>query len=279
MMIHERLVLLLLLVCGCLTRACAEGVLEDKTVVLLGDSNTWIGGEDCDNPRGWNCWFAREMKPRSIRSYARSGATWSHTRRTVRNPGEYSEVITDDNVIYNQVVRLVEAVDSGLQQEPDLIMISAGTNDAWFPHLRPEEFSLTARETLGRDVGEILSLPPGKVLSLGDAVRYDLLILQGRFPSARVVVMTPLQSIRISSEMLADVSGIIDEVASAIGAVVIRQDLLCPVDSEREMTRRRLTTDGTHTSEEGARRNSSVIADCVNDIYNPSAAQATDILK
>ena len=60
---------------------------------------------------------------------------------------------------------------------------------------------------------------------------------------------------------------------------VIRQDLLCPVDSEREMTRRRLTTDGTHTSEEGARRNSSVIADCVNDIYNPSAAQATDILK
>ncbi len=128
-------------------------------------------------------------------------------------------------------------------------------------------------------MGEILSLSPAKVLSLGDAVRYDLLILQGRFPSARVVVMTPLQSIRISSEMLADVSGIIDEVASAIGAVVIRQDLLCPVDSEREMTRRRLTTDGTHTSEEGARRNSSVIADCVNDIYNPSAAQATDILK
>lgn len=35
------------------------------------------------------------------------------------------------------------------------------------------------------------------------------------------------------------------------------------------MTHRRLTTDGTHTSEEGARRNAAVIADCVRQIYNP----------
>lgn len=255
--------------------AGADGTLDDKTVVLLGDSNTWIGGDDCDNPRGWNYWFAREMKPGSIRSYARSGATWSHTSATVRNPAAYSEIITDDNVIYNQIVRLTEAVDSGSQTEPDLIMIAAGTNDAWFPHLRPEEFSRTAREAIGRDVAELLSLPPGKVLSLPEAVRYDLMILRGRFPESRLVVMTPLQSVKISRDMLADVSGMIEEVAMESGATVIRQDLLCPVNSGREMTNRRLTTDGTHTSPEGARCNAQVIIECIGRIFrNPSRDDA-----
>lgn len=252
--------------------AAGEGLLSGMNVVLLGDSNTWIGGDSCDSPKGWNHWFARETRPSSIRSYARSGATWSHTPATRRNPGEYSEVITDDNVIYNQVVRLVEDVDSGLRTEPDLIMIAAGTNDGWFPQFRPEEFSRTAREAVGRDVGELLSLPPGKILSLPEAVRYDLLLLEGRFPKARLIVMTPLQSIKISAGMLAEVSDMIEEVALQTGASVIRQDLLCPVVSEQEMVIRRLTTDGTHTSQEGARRNALVIIECVSQILSPSDA-------
>lgn len=259
----------LLVVSGLWAEAAEPTPLEGQTVVLLGDSNTWIGGDDCSVPRGWNFWFAKDMAPGSIRSYARSGATWSHTSRTTPDTSEYSEVITDNNVVYNQVMRLMEAVDSGIQTTPDLIMIAAGTNDAWFPQFRPEEFSRTSREALGREVGELLRLHPGKILSLPAAVRYDLLILQGRFPMARIIVMTPLQSVKISPEMLADVSAIIEEVASATGAAVIRQDLLCPVDSRNEMTHRRLTTDGTHTSEEGARRDAAVIADCVRQIYNP----------
>lgn len=257
--------------CGVLSASGdSPGVLAGKTVVLLGDSNTWIGGDDCSDPRGWNYWFARETDPGSIRSYARSGATWSHTSRTSRNTQEYSEVITDDNVVFNQAVRLLEAVDSGKQAEPDIVMIAAGTNDAWFPHLRPEEFSGTAREALGRDAVELLSLSPSRVLSLPEAVRYTLLILQGRFPQATLIVMTPLQSIRISDEMLRDVSGMIEEIALGSGAGVIRQDLLCPVRALSEMTRRRLTSDGTHTSPEGARRNAAVIAGCVEAVLGTS---------
>jgi len=246
------------------------------TVVLLGDSNTWIGGDECDDPRGWNCWFAREMNPGSIRSYARSGATWSHTVRTATDLREYSEVITDNNVVYNQVMRLTAAVDSGLQQTPDLIMIAAGTNDAWFPHLRPEEFSRTAAEAASRDATELLSLPPSKVLSLPEAVRYDLLILHSHFPDARIIAMTPIQSIKISDNMLTAVSEMIETAATAEGAAVLRQDLLCPVRSGSEMTCRRLTSDGTHTSAEGARLNALVICDFVRTMYHHRSSPSSD---
>ena len=55
-------------------------------VVILGDSNTSIGGDMCDNPKGWNKWFAEQFDSKSCRSYARSGATWTHTKSTRRNP-------------------------------------------------------------------------------------------------------------------------------------------------------------------------------------------------
>ena len=32
-------------------------------VVILGDSNTSIGGDACDNPRGWNKWFKDKFAP------------------------------------------------------------------------------------------------------------------------------------------------------------------------------------------------------------------------
>ncbi|MBQ5826020.1 MAG: hypothetical protein IIW46_00885, partial [Bacteroidaceae bacterium] len=51
-------------------------------VVLLGDSETAIGGDQCDQPRGWNKWFAEALQPASCRSYARSGSTWTNTIRT-----------------------------------------------------------------------------------------------------------------------------------------------------------------------------------------------------
>lgn len=245
-------------------------ILSGKSVVILGDSNSWIGGDSCNTPKGWNYWFAREMRPATIRSYARSGATWSHVDATRRAPEEYSEVITDNNVIYNQVVRLINAVDNGLQSTPDLIFISAGTNDAWFPQFRPMAFFRTAREALSRDEAELLSLPAGRVLSMAEAVRYNLLILAGRFPKSMIIVMTPLQSVKISSEMLSDVSEIIDEVARQSGAKVIRQDLLSPVNSEQEMVTRHLTSDGTHTSVEGARRNAEVIIQCVKQFFAQS---------
>lgn len=255
----------------------SSSVISGLNVVLLGDSNTWIGGDSCDSPRGWNYWFARQMKPQTIRSYARSGATWSHTSGTSADVADYSEIVTDKNVIFNQVIRLIKAVGDGIQPAPDMIMIAAGTNDAWFPQFRLEEFSKTAEEVNRRDETELMMTAPSKLLSLAEAVRYDLLLLKARFPEATIVVMTPMQSIKISPEMLADVSGIIEQVAVGQGAQVLRQDLFCPVNSDSEMLSRKLTTDGTHTSEEGARRNAEVICGFVEKIYNAETAERVGI--
>lgn len=257
------------------TSLCAAGAdnpveteLKETDIVVLGDSNTWIGGDDNSDPRGWNYWLARATSPRSMKSYARSGATWSHTSYTLPDPSAYSEILHDDNVIYNQTLRLIEAVDSGRQPQPDLIMIAAGTNDAWFPERRPEEFSQTAAEILRRDRGELLALPPSKVTSLAGAVRYNLLILKGRFPEAKIILLTPLQSTKVSARMLDAVSGIIGEVAAGEGCAVIRQDSQCPVRAETERFNRRLTSDGTHTTPEGANLNARAIADALKLILS-----------
>lgn len=251
--------------CACAAQApFQEGnTLEKEDIAVLGDSNTWLGGDDCSDPRGWNYWFCKEIKPHSMRSYARSGATWSHTSKTGRDPMEYTDILSDNNVIYNQVVRLIQEVDSGKQPFPSLIMIAAGTNDAWFPEYRPEEFSLTSTQTLSRDPQELLSHPPSKITSLAGAVRYNILILKARFPDSKIIIMTPLQSIKISDKMLQTVSKIIQDVADGEECGVIRQDSQCPVRSNAERFNRVLTTDGTHTSPEGARRNGQAIANAV----------------
>ena len=105
---------------------------DTTNVVMLGDSNTWLGGDSCDRPHGWTKWFAEECYPATCRSYARSGATWTATVRTVRDVDEYTEKLGDNNVIYNQICRLMVAVADGRQAYPHTIIISAGTNDAWF---------------------------------------------------------------------------------------------------------------------------------------------------
>jgi GDSL-like Lipase/Acylhydrolase. len=135
-------------------------------VVMLGDSNTFIGGDDCSKPQGWNKWFKDLMNPISCRSYARSGATWTETPNTVYDINEYTEVLSDNNVIYNQVSRLLADVfDTKTQPVPDLILIMAGTNDLWFADKRPEPFP--------------------------KYIRQNCEMLKHAFPHARIVLITP----------------------------------------------------------------------------------------
>lgn len=234
--------------------------LGNQRVALLGDSNTWIGGEDCADPQGWSHWFAEEAKPLEIKSYARSGATWTHTSATRPDVETYSEVLDDNNVIFNQVLRLLADVDINGRQTPDLIIIAAGTNDAWFADRRPEEFSVTVNEALARDEQEYAAALPSAFRSLAGAVRQDLIFLRRFFPSAKIVVLTPPPSTKISPAMLEKVSEIIAGMAERMEASVVRLDLLSPINPEREAADRRYTKDGVHTSEEGARSHGLIVA-------------------
>lgn len=240
--------------------------LNDKHVALLGDSNTWIGGDSCTAEDGWSFWFAKAAAPKSIKSYARSGATWTNTPATTVALDEYSEVLGDNNVIFNQVLRLFADVDSGGNQAPDLIIIAAGTNDAWFADRRPAEFSATVDQAFGRDEWEYKAAQPSAFTSLAESVRYNLLFLQGFFPEADIVVLTPIPSIKISPEMLAKVSEIIADASQRMSCKVVRMDQLSPINPESEMTRRRLTKDGVHTSPQGARSHGEIMAKAVSEM-------------
>ena len=227
-------------------------------IAILGDSNTWLGGDQCDQPRGWNKWFCECINPASCKSYARSGATWTNTPRTRSNPLEYTEVLSDDNVAYNQIVRLKEAFESGKQPAPDLIIISLGTNDAWFTKRRPGLFDISSEQAFADSL--ITLRRPSEVLSLAESVRYACELLKQTFPHAQIVLLTPMQTTATSTENITLTGDIIEQCGALMGIQSVRLDKESPVKSQHERTAKRFTTDGTHTSEEGARINGLIIA-------------------
>ena len=229
-------------------------------IALLGDSNTWLGGDECDKPMGWPYWFCEQLKPASCRSYARSGATWTHTAATKRNTKEYTEKLSDDNVIYNQVCRLQEAVKDGRQPPPQLIIIAAGTNDAWFSQKRPHVFDFPSDNT----TKNITDRQPNDVLTLAEVVRYNCELLQKDFPESRILLLAPMQSTAVATNKINAVSDIIETVAKQMGAEVIRMDKESCVRRNQEAKRRQYTYDGTHTNEKGAQQNGYYIAQKVN---------------
>jgi len=235
-------------------------------VVILGDSNTWLGGDDCTKPRGWNTWFKEALQPASCRSYARSGATWTHTPNTKRNLLENIGTLGDDNVIYNQIERLKEAFEKGQQPAPQLIIIAAGTNDAWFVEKRPQAFDKSVAEAFARQEGFVTDRPVGEVLTLAEAVRYGCEMLMEAFPSARLVLLTPLQSTAIASELISRAGDIIEGCAHRMAVSVIRMDREGCVYATAERVKKHYTYDGTHTCEEGARRNGYLVAQRVKEM-------------
>lgn len=239
---------------------------EALHVVILGDSNTSIGGDDCSNPKGWNKWFKDKFAPATCRSYARSGATWTNTVRTSYDTEEETGVISDDNVVYNQVNRLAEAVDGGVQPVPDLILIAAGTNDAWFAKKRPGAFAKSADDAFSSDGGLITARKAATVVTLAESVRYGCEMLMSRFPGAQIVLLTPLQSASVPASRIRMAGDIIEDCGRRMGLGVIRMDYLGSVYSVSERVRTRRTYDGTHTSVDGARRNGCLVANMVSSM-------------
>lgn len=242
-------------------------VVHPLHVVILGDSNTWIGGDDCDKPKGWNKWFVDEFRPLSCKSYARSGATWTNTSSTRENVVEDIAVLGNDNVIYNQIARLKKASDEGRQQTPDLIIIAAGTNDAWFVKQRPKVFAKTAAQAFA-DKEPIRGRKPNEVLSLAESVRYGCELLMERFPKAQIILLTPLQAIQPTKANLDRASDIIEQCGRRMGLEVVRQDRECCVRRADEQKTKRYTTDGAHTSEEGARLNGTYLAKRISELLH-----------
>lgn len=230
-------------------RVNSESVRTDSlTVALLGDSNLWLGGDDCSKPKGWNMTFAKLLGG-TCRSYARSGATWSHNKATRVDTMQNVGVLADNNVILNQVMRLKGVVDANPSYRPDIVIISAGANDAWFLTKRPDLFA----PELQADSRELTAMQPSEVRSLHDAIKLNCALLRSFLPKARIILLTPLQTIAVDSALLNRVSDTIEHAASELGVESLRLDTLAPIRADEERKKFRLTYDGTHTSVLGAR--------------------------
>lgn len=236
------------------------GAQSELDIAILGDSNTWLGGDECDNAKGWTYWFNERMSALSCRSYARSGATWTNTPRTKLNMEENIGKLGDNNVIYNQVCRLIRACADGNQAIPHVILIAAGTNDAWFSKERPHALEKTTAQVFTRKCKEFRESPASSMLTLAESVRHSCELLMYHIPEAQIVLLTPLQTTKASYSKISRVGDIIEEVGNRMGINVIRQDKGCSAYDLRESEEFRYTYDGTHTSEEGAQRNGYYIA-------------------
>lgn len=236
----KHLRLILLIICAAMAVNVHAGKL---TVAILGDSNTWLGGDDCQRDKGWNSWFRIAFGPTECKSYARSGATWTHTPATVTDTKEYTEVISDNNVISNQMERLFQETAEGLFPVPEIVIISAGTNDCWFRDKRPDAFLETDEPT-----------------TLRGAVKSVVKNIHAHYPHAKIVLLTPMLSTKIRDAEIVAGGDVIEEAGKECGAYVIRQDYPDFIDPEIEKKHFRFTTDGVHTSRPGARRNGLAIA-------------------
>ena len=234
-------------------------------IALLGDSMTWIGGDSCQNPTGWSHVLKESGIAGKIDIYARSGATWTNTKSTKRNPGHYTELLHDDNVVYNQAVRLIEKADK-CNENPNIIVLFAGANDAWFAAKRPglyDKEDSTIKYASDTD--------PASVTTLEGSINLVCELLQERFPDATLLFVTPLQMSKTDAETIFKVSDIIDTAASKKGYQVLRADKETAINHEQEAKSPKYTYDGVHTNPEGAH----LLGDYILSILIPNLQYST----
>lgn len=230
------------------------------TIAFLGDSNLWLGGEDCSNPRAWSYWLEEGNNHILKRCFARSGATITNTATTPNDTIGYSEVLADDNTLYSQAMRLCGAVDRQEIREPDIIIVYGGSNDAWFADRRPGIFDKTKG----------FAETPSENTSLRSSLRHILNILTTKCQGSEIVMVGPPFMTRCERQNISSVTDAMQEVAMAEGIRMIRLDSDSIINPDKEKQRLRLTLDGVHTTPEGAEKIGRIVT---SEIRNTSESQ------
>lgn len=233
---------------------------NDYDIAILGDSQTWLSGDDCTKEKGWATWFKEDFNPKSICSYARSGATWTCVPNTKRNIVENVGILSDNNVIYNQLERLDDAIKNGNQVLPNLIIIAAGINDLWFKNKRPHFFE---------DSDSLLVLQnANQLLSFRAAFRYSVQTIKTRYPNCKILIITPLQSIKVDNNLLEKACDLMEDLANNQKIMLIRLDKLSPIRSKQEIITKTYTYDGTHTNVLGAKQNGKIVSENLKQLLS-----------
>ncbi len=248
-----RRLLLLAALLTCMAIFPAAGGAKVRSIALLGDSLTWLGGDSCSNPTGWSHYLRESGMADTIEVYARSGATWTNTPESRPNIQAYSEVLASHNIIFNQILRIGKRIEDNGGKEPEIIIIMAGTNDAWFSDRFPRIFHEE------ENAGFTADFDPAKFTTLSGSVKLGCRMLKKIAPESKIVIVTPPQNSKVPADAIHHVSDIIETAALRCGAKVARADRECGITHEREVSSPLFTYDGVHTNPEGAR----IVADYI----------------
>jgi lysophospholipase L1-like esterase len=233
---------------------------KQRNLAILGDSITWFGGDYCDQ-NGWTNYFKTSFMFNNIISFARGGATWTNTPNTVYDIEENTSDNSDNNVIYNQINRLINS-----RYVPDVIIIAAGTNDAWLnesprgqstAYSRPNVFNKTASDVFEANISEtILSYDINTLVNLPDAIRYNIELLYQNFTNAQIILLSPLQTASSFTTFAQNrrIGNLIEDCAEYMSVPCIRQDKECGIWSIRENISHVDLVDGVHLNSTGAKK-------------------------
>lgn len=224
-----------------------------KRCTIFGDSITWLGNDDCTGTRGWTKYLKDNSNFVSIKSYARSGATWTNTAKTVYDIQENTSNTSDNNNIFNQINRYINAIENGEDKLSNYILIALGTNDALFRYSQ----SISDYDKIDNIFTEQNfenNVAINTCLSLVKSIKYIADMIFNHFPEAKVVVLTPLQSASIDFYKISKCGDIIEAAAHRCSWNVIRQDKECGISFMQEKRNYVNTYDGIHTSDKGAKK-------------------------
>lgn len=235
---------------------------SQEVVVVMGSSTSWVGGNGCDNADGWTYWFAKAYCPGKMRSYARSGATWTHTAATKLNTKDSTALLADDNVMYNQVARLLEDVRNGRMASPTLALLYAGTNDVWFEIKRAGALKEPVDEALSKPYDP--TRPMGSYTGLASSIGLSVGALREAFPGIRIVLITPTEITKVSEGKTAQVGDYIERCGRRLGVEVIRMDRESPIRRAEELKAPHYTRDGVHPTREASKMTGQKIAKMIN---------------
>ena len=118
---------------------------------------------------------------------------------------------------------------------------------------------MTTDDAFSSDSQAFRKLTVCEIVTLAESVRYGCELLMTLCPKTQIVLLTPFQSVQAGNTIF-KVSDLIAQCGHRMGLSVIRLDQQSGIHAAREKNKHYLTTDGTHTSEEGARRAGTFIA-------------------
>ena len=209
----------------------------NSNIVFLGDSITAMA-----EPKSYVANILKRITFRNSYNLSRSGATLTNTVDTVYDITSTGGSTTPENVIWNQLNKLIAGVSNNTYQTPDCVIISAGTNDLSRPL---GTFSAAFS-------GAIVNNDANTILDVHSAVRYISEKLLLAFPLCQIIFMTPLQRGQADNTAIYNIGDAIDLCSNRLTTQTIRQDRDSGIYGYNEIGADIFLYDNLHLNEAGA---------------------------